>query len=198
METSAIMENRTWRLPQGLRRTPVWWRSSPMRFFGWVRIMTVAVALWALMFADAGWAWWALALFGCFLYGCVGLSVGFQRYSAHRSFEAPHWAVVMCRLPGVMTSIGAGAGRSVTHRHHHMHADGAGDPHPAKALCGRVLPVGSYEGGQDGAAVRRELRRDRFGAWLYRHYLPWRSAGPCCCSPSTDGWRYSSGRSLSR
>ncbi len=32
--------------------------------------------------------------------------------------------------------------------------------------------VGSYRDGQDKAAVRRELRRDRFGAWLYRHYLP--------------------------
>ncbi len=32
--------------------------------------------------------------------------------------------------------------------------------------------VGSYKGGQDKAAVRRELRRDRFGARLYRHHLP--------------------------
>ena len=143
-----------------------------MRFFGGVQASTGAVALWAVVFADAGWTWWALALFGYFLYGCVGLSVGFHRYFARRSFEAPRWAVVMFHLLGIMACIGAAAGRAVTHRRHHVHADRAGDPHPAKALGWRALVVGNYEGGQDRAAVRRELRRDRFGAWLYRRYLP--------------------------
>ena len=149
-----------------------------MRFFGWVQVLTGAVTLWALVFADAGWAWWALALFGYFLYGCVGLSVGFHRYFAHRSFDAPRWAVVMFHLLGVMACIGAAAGWSVTHCRHHMHADRPGDPHPAKALGWRALVVGSYQGGQDKAAVRRELRRDRFGAWLYRRYLPLALAWP--------------------
>ena len=65
-----------------------------MRCFGWVHVLTGAATVWALAFADAGWAWWLLALFGWFLYGCVGLSVGFHRYFAHRSFEASRWAIL--------------------------------------------------------------------------------------------------------
>ena len=131
-----------------------------MRFFGWVQVLTGAIALWAVVFADAGWAWWGLALFGYFLYGCVGLSVGFHRYFAHRRFEAPRWAVIMFQMLGVMGCFGAVAGRAVTHRRHHRHADRPGDPHRAKALGWRALVVGSYEGRQDRAAVRRELRRE--------------------------------------
>ncbi len=196
METSAIMENRTWRLLQGLRRAPAWWLCPPTRFLGRVQLLTGAVTIWALLFAAAGWGWWALALFGCFLYGCVGLSVGFHRYFAHRSFDAPRWAVVMFHLLGVMACIGAAAGRAVMHRRHRMHADRADEPHPAKALGWRALPVGSYEDGQDRAAVRRELRRDRFGAWLYRRYPPLALGWPTLLL-ALD-WRYSSGRSLSR
>ena len=147
METSAIMENRIWRLPQGLRRAPVRRRCPPMRFFGRVQVLAGAVTLWALIFAEAGWAWWALALFGCFLYGCVGLSVGFHRYFAHRSFEAPRWAVVMFHLLSVLVGW-------------------------------RTLLVDGYKGGRDGAAARCELRRDRFGAWQHRHYLPLALACP--------------------
>ena len=149
-----------------------------MRLFGRVQVLTGAAALLALLFADAGWAWWALALSGCFLYGCIGLSVGFHRYFAHRSFDAPRWAVVMFHLLGVMACIGAAVGWSVTHFRHRTHADRAGDPHPAETLGWRALVVGSYEGGQDRAAVRRELRRDRFGVWLYRRYLPLAVAWP--------------------
>ena len=121
-----------------------------MQSFGGVQALTGVATLWALVFADAGWGWWALALFGCFLYGCVGLSVEFDRYFPSRSLEAPCVAVVVFHMFGVMACIGAAAGRSVTHHRHRMHADRTGGSHPAKALGWRALPVGSYEGRRDG------------------------------------------------
>ncbi len=142
-----------------------------MTFFGAVQIVTGAVALWALAFAEAGLGWWALALSGYFLFGCVGLSIGFHRYFAHRSFAAPRRAVVMFHLLGVMGCFGTGPAWAVTHRRHHAHADRAGDPHPAGRLGWRALLVGSYGAPADRAAFRRELRGDRFGLWLHRHYL---------------------------
>ena len=144
METSATMGNRIWRLPHVLRRAPAWWRCPSMRFFDWAQVLTGAATIWALVFADAGRAWWLLALFGWFLYGCVGWSVGFHRYFAHRSFEVLRWAIVMFHLLGVMACIGAAAGWAVTHRRHHMHANQAGDLHSAKALGWQALLVGSY------------------------------------------------------
>ena len=171
METSAIMENRIWRLPQGLRHAPVRWRCPPMRFFGRVQVLAGAVTLWALVFAEAGWAWWALALFGCFLYGCVGLPVGFHRYFACRSFGAQRWAVVMFHVLQTTACIGMAVGWSTTHRRHHRHANRAGDLYPAKAVGWRELLVESDEGRGNGTAVRWELRRDRFGAQLYQRCL---------------------------
>ena len=132
MGALAIEGNGVWHLPHWLRHAPAWSRCPQMRLFGQVQVLTGAVTLWALFFADAGWSWWALALFGCFLGGCIWPSVGLQRYFAHRSFEAPRWVVVMFPLLGVKACIGAAAGWSVSHRRHCMHADGAGDPHPGK------------------------------------------------------------------
>ena len=153
MGISTIAENRGWRLLHGLRRAPAWWRCLPMRFFDWAPVGTGVAALWAILFAEAGWAWWALALFGCFLYGCVGLSVGFHRYFVHRRFEAPRWAIIMFHLLGTMGYFETVAGWSVTPRQHYMHADQAGDPHPANALGWRALLVGNYEGGRPPGAA---------------------------------------------
>ncbi|MYD23391.1 MAG: hypothetical protein F4X04_14325 [Holophagales bacterium] len=153
-------------------------RGVPMRFFGAVQVLTGAVAVWALAFAEAVPAWWGLSLFGYFLFGCIGLSLGFHRYFAHRSFEAPRLVVVMFHLLGVLGCFGTGPGWAVTHRRHHAHADRAGDPHPAGTLGWRALIVGHYDAGIAKSAFRRELRGDRFGLWLHRHYLPLAVAWP--------------------
>ncbi len=151
---------------------------TPMAFFGTVQVFTAVVTVWAIFGAGAGPAWWVLALFGYFLYGCVGLSVGFHRYFAHRSFAPPRWAVVMFHLLGVMGCFGTGPAWAVTHRRHHEHADREGDPHPARLLGWRGLLVGSYSACADPVAFRRALRGDRFGLWLHRHYLPLALAWP--------------------
>ena len=148
------------------------WRGVPMRFFGAVQVFTGAVMVWALAFAEAGPVWWSLSLFGYFLYGCIGLSIGYHRYFAHRCFDAPRWVVVMFHLLGVMGCFGTGPGWAVTHRRHHANADRAGDPHRVGKLGLRALIVGNYDAVGSGAAFRRELRGDRFGLWIHRHYLP--------------------------
>lgn len=71
-----------------LLRLPAAWRYPTVRAAGAAQLATGAVALRALLFAEVGRGRWALALFGYFLYGCVGLSAGFHRYLAHRSFAA--------------------------------------------------------------------------------------------------------------
>ena len=143
-----------------------------MAFFGTIQIFTSVVTVWAVFDAGAGLAWWCLALFGYFLYGCVGLSLGFHRYFAHRSFAAPRCVVVMFHMLGVMGCFGTGPAWAVTHRRHHEHADKADDPHPAGTLGWRGLLVGSYGECANPTAYRRALCGDRFGLWLHRHYLP--------------------------
>ncbi len=149
-----------------------------MRFFGAVQVFTGAVTIWALAFAAAAAVWWAVALFGYFLFGCIGLSLGFHRYFGHRSFEAPRWAVVMFHLLGVIGCFGTGPGWAVAHRRHHAHADRAGDPHRVDTLGWKALIVGYYDTSTDGAAFRQALCGDRLALWIYRHYLPLALAWP--------------------
>jgi len=153
---------------------------APMPFFTVVQVLTLAMAVWAVFDVGAGAGWWALALFCYFLYGCIGLSVGFHRYFAHRSFEAPGWAVPVFHLLGVMGCFGSAAGWSALHRRHHAHADREGDPHAADALGWRALLIGSYDGKVPAMAIRRGMRGDRFGLWVHRRYLPLALAWPIC------------------
>ena len=162
------------------RGRPFWFgsRGVPMPFFGAVQVFTVAVALWALVSAEVGWAWWALALSCYFVFGCIGLSLGFHRYFAHRCFAAPRWAVAMFHMLGVMGCFGTAAAWSELHRRHHAHADREGDPHAAGVLGWRALIVGSYDGKVSAVAIGRGLRGDRVGLWVHRHYLPLTMAWP--------------------
>lgn len=152
---------RSWLVPSG----------TPMAIFGTVQIFTSAVTVWAVFLAGAGAEWWAVAGFCYFVYGCIGLSLGFHRYFAHRSFKAPRWVVVMFHLIGVLGFFGTAARWVGVHRQHHAFADREGDPHPASVLGWRGLIVGSYSGQVPEAAIRRALRGDRLGIWLHRHYL---------------------------
>ena len=71
-----------------LRRLSAAWRYPTVRAAGAVQLATGAVALWALLFASVCRGRWVAAPFGYFLYGCVGFSVGFRHYFAHRGFTA--------------------------------------------------------------------------------------------------------------
>ena len=153
---------------------------APMSFFTGVQVLTLAVTVWALFQAEAGARWWGLAGFFYFLYGCIGLSIGFHRYFAHRSFAAPRWAVAMFHLLGVMGCFGSAAGWSALHRRHHAHSDGEGDPHAAGTLGWRALLIGNYEGRVPAMAIRQGMCGDRFGLWVHRHYLPLVFAWPAC------------------
>ncbi len=151
---------------------------APMSLFTGVQFLTLAVTVWALSGAGTGAGWWALSVACYFLYGCIGLSIGFHRYFAHRSFTAPRWAVAGFHVLGVMGCFGSAAGWSALHRRHHAHSDREGDPHAAGRLGWRALLIGNYEGRVPGPAVRHGMRGDRFGLWVHRHYLPLALAWP--------------------
>ena len=72
MRALEIKEAEVWRLPQGLRRGPAWWRCPSMRFFGRAQVLAGAATIGAVILGGSGWVWRALAPFGRFLYGCAG------------------------------------------------------------------------------------------------------------------------------
>jgi stearoyl-CoA desaturase (delta-9 desaturase) len=63
------------------------------------------------------------------LTGGLGISVGYHRLLAHRSFEAPHWLVSILATLGALAWQGGPLAWVASHRSHHRHADQVGDPH---------------------------------------------------------------------
>jgi stearoyl-CoA desaturase (delta-9 desaturase) len=59
----------------------------------------------------------------------VGITSGFHRYFAHRTFEAKPWVRVLLQVLGCMAAQGGALSWACIHRRHHDCADGAGDPH---------------------------------------------------------------------
>ena len=103
---------------RGLRSRWVGWMRPSVRKVGAVQVATGALAVGAL-FTGVSWPWWGLALLGYFFYACVGHSVGYHRYFAHRSFRAPRWAEVMFTVAGTLGCVGSPVGWAQMHRRHH-------------------------------------------------------------------------------
>ncbi len=142
-----------------------------VQFVGFVQILTGLVTIAALMFAHVGLGWWLFAIFGYFVYGCIGLSIGFHRYYAHRSFVAPRWAQIMFTLAGALGCSGSPASWAVMHRQHHKYSDHEGDPHSPKLRGLGVMLIHNYAPKNRRWEMRREFRRDPLQFWVHRNYV---------------------------
>jgi len=88
---------------------------------------SVGAALWA-GFDGVSWAILALAG-GMYLVTGHGLSVGFHRMLAHRSFRPKRALKIALAVAGSMAIEGSVFTWVAQHRRHHAFADSAGDPH---------------------------------------------------------------------
>lgn len=152
-----------------IERTPL--VRPTVQFVGGVQIVTGVITI-AAPFLETAWHWWALAIFGYFVYGCIGLSVGFHRYYAHRSFAAPRWAQIMFTLAGALGCSGSPASWAVMHRQHHQFADREGDPHSPHLRGLGVMFIHNYAPKNRKWQMRREFKRDRFQLWIHKYYVP--------------------------
>lgn len=72
---------------------------------------------------------WAVSFFVYFLTGCLGVSVTFHRYLAHKSWKAPRWWVPIGSILGFWGLAGSPLAWSNNHIAHHKYADTERDPH---------------------------------------------------------------------
>jgi fatty-acid desaturase len=144
--------------------------------FGFIAIHLIA----ALALVPWFFSWTGVVLFvaGYFVFGMLGINLGFHRLLAHRSFSCPLWLERTLTIFGVCALQDSPALWVARHRRHHNYADEERDPHsPAVSLLwahfGWLL------------VRRRDLRhedligeyasdvvRDPLLAWLERH-LNW-------------------------
>jgi stearoyl-CoA desaturase (delta-9 desaturase) len=127
--------------------------------------------------APATFSWPMVALFfgSYFVTGCLGITLGFHRMLAHRSFSVPKWLEHIFAYCGVLAMQGDPAEWASTHRYHHKHCDTPLDPHSTYegfwwAHFGWLLDSNATLARVDDRSNVADLMKDPFYAHLQKHY----------------------------
>jgi stearoyl-CoA desaturase (delta-9 desaturase) len=123
------------------------------------------------------WTGVALVFIGNYVFGSLGVNIGYHRLLTHRSFRCPRWLEHTFAVLGVC-SLQDSPGRWVAiHRMHHQHSDERPDPHS---------PLVSFFWGHVGWLIienrsldklstyeryARDVFQDRLYRRLHRHYF---------------------------
>jgi fatty-acid desaturase len=109
------------------------------------------------------WTWWAIPilLVGNFIFGSIGINLGYHRLLTHKSVEMPKWLEKTCIWLGICSLEGLPIPWVTTHRIHHQHSDIEGDPHS---------PVDHFYWGHMGWIVYEDCRMKQ--AATYEKYVP--------------------------
>src|SRR5262249_54773202 len=103
-----------------------------MKLVVWFLATIIAIHLLALTaFTPYGFAWWGipLILFGNFIFGSIGINLGYHRMLTHKAATFPRWMEQIYVLCGVCSLEGSPLWWVCVHRMHHQHSDEEGDPH---------------------------------------------------------------------
>jgi fatty-acid desaturase len=75
------------------------------------------------------WTGVVVAWLGLYVFGVLGVNIGFHRLLAHRGFSCPKWLEHSLAILGVCSLQGSPAFWVAAHRRHHQYADEPPDPH---------------------------------------------------------------------
>lgn len=157
--------------------------ASPLRVNQ--RILTVIFGLHLLallacvpwLFSWSGLAW---AVAGLYLFGTLGINIGYHRLLTHRGFSCPLWLEHMLTILGGCCLQGTPMAWVAIHRMHHQHSEEPDDPHSPRAgffwshmgwfliYDPAIYNIGIYD------RYARDLFQDRFYKLLERPRV-WRT-----------------------
>ncbi|MBD0334152.1 MAG: fatty acid desaturase [Cyanobacteria bacterium Co-bin13] len=86
-------------------------------------------ALFALLPSNFRWSAVGVALFLHWFTGCLGITLGWHRLIAHRSFQVPKWLEYFFVFCGSLACQHGPIEWIGLHRHHHTHSDQPSDHH---------------------------------------------------------------------
>ena len=75
------------------------------------------------------WSGLALAVVGLYVFGTLGVNIGYHRLLTHRGFTCPRWLEHGLTVLGACSWQGGPMSWVSIHRMHHQHSDEPGDPH---------------------------------------------------------------------
>jgi stearoyl-CoA desaturase (delta-9 desaturase) len=113
--------------PVGTRPRRIVWRETII-IGGFHMLAPLAFLPWLF-----SWTGVASAILGCFVFGCLGISLGYHRLLTHRSFTCQRWLEHTLAMLGVCCLEDTPARWVANHRCHHQHSDEQPDPHSPMA-----------------------------------------------------------------
>lgn len=137
------------------QRLPPPEKTQPFRILWQYLIVLAAVhaiALLALIPWLFTWSGLILAIAGHFVFGMLGITVGYHRLLTHRGFSCPKWLEHGFAILGMCNLQDSPARWVAIHRMHHQHSDKQPDPHS---------PLVNFLWGHMGWVVIRNRDLDR-------------------------------------
>ena len=137
------------------------------RFMGAFSIGMLAFAL----YQGGSFTNWAIAIAMYFLYGCIGITVTFHRYLAHRSFKMSIWKERLFVFIGHLAGTDSAISWVAEHLNHHKFSDTPNDPHSPRngALKLLILAYNTTHTPRSKTVLR--LMRDPFYRALHKYFL---------------------------
>lgn len=154
---AAVASHGTWRVK--------WRYASPI-------ILIHLIALLACLPWLFSWTGVVLAALGCYVFGGLGMNVGYHRLLTHRSFAVPRWMERSLAILGACCMEESPTVWAAWHRQHHHVADKERDPHSplTSFLWGHIgwlmIKSENADAGQQKARYAPDLVSDPFFAWL--------------------------------
>jgi stearoyl-CoA desaturase (delta-9 desaturase) len=151
-------------------------------------LLGLVYAIWLLWNQWVGWREIAI-LVVFYLATGIGMTVGYHRFLAHRSFETRPSVEGVLLVLGAMSMPARPLDFAAYHLQHHAHADHDGDPHsPRDGLLHAHIGWTLSRNHPDREFYCRHLLGDRVVAFVDRTTLWWFGLG-LLLPVALDGWR---------
>lgn len=144
------------------QQTPIKFQLSAL-----VAVLALAYACWV----GGEWWQWVLAFAGYFVYGCIGIVVGFHRYLAHGSFKLSKWKERVIVFIGHMAGTGSAISWVAQHIEHHKHSDTAQDPHSPRNGILAMLTLGYQHAYKTRSRTVLRMAHDPFYRTLHNYFM---------------------------
>jgi stearoyl-CoA desaturase (delta-9 desaturase) len=121
-----------------------------------------------------GYSWVDWAMFGIlYVMTGLGITVGYHRLMAHRSFDCPNWVKAGFLIVGGWALENSAFKWAADHIRHHANCDQDADPYNAQrgfwySHCGWLF----FTDGHADEKYASRLRQDAVVMWQHRYYLP--------------------------
>jgi fatty-acid desaturase len=114
---------------------------------------------------------WLTAAIIYFIYGCIGITVTFHRYLAHKSFTMSLWKERIFAFFGHLAGTGSAISWVAEHINHHKFSDTSNDPHSPRNGIINLLILDYNTSHTTRSKTVFRMARDPFYRTLHKYFL---------------------------